>query len=146
MLKDTIKTDMINYMKEKNKEAVSVIRMLNSAIKNKEIETKSDLDDSQIISIINKEIKQYKDSLTFNIENDRKEEIEKINHAIDLLTGYLPKQVSDEEARQIIENILSLNKITVKNQKGLAMKLAMGQLKGKCDGSKINKFVDEYLR
>lgn len=146
MLKDIIKSDMIKYMKEKNKEAVTTIRMVNGAIKNKEIELKSELTDDEVISVLNREIKQYKESLEFATQKERQDEIDAITYSIQLLSGYLPEQLTDEEANAIVVKLLTDNNITEKKQKGLAMKLVMPELKGKYDGSKINKLVDSMLK
>lgn len=146
MLKDTIKSDMIKFMKEKNKEAVTTIRMVNGAIKNKEIELKRELNDDEIIAVINKEVKQYNESLEFSKQKDRQDEINAITYSINLLTNYLPKQLTDEEASAIVSKLLTDNNITDKKQKGLAMKFVMPELKGKYNGAKINKLVDEFLK
>lgn len=146
MLKDIIKSDMIKYMKEKNKDAVTTIRMVNGAIKNKEIEVKRELTDDEVLSLINREIKQYNESLEYSIQKDRKDEIEAISNSIKLLSAYLPKQLTDEEAEAIVVKCLQENNITDKKQKGLAMKVVMPELKGKYEGSKINKLVTSLLK
>ena len=102
MLKELIKQDMIKFMKEKNKEAVTTIRMVNGAIKNKEIELKRDLTDDEVVTVVNKEVKQYNESLEFAVQKGDETAIQTIKNAIELLSTYLPEQLSDEEAQVIL--------------------------------------------
>lgn len=145
MLKEQLKKDMIQFMREKDKENLATIRMVNGAIKNKEIEFKRELTDEEVVSVITKEVKQYNESLEFAIKREDKDTVSKITGAIELLSNYLPKQITEEEAKQIIKQLLEEHSIKEKKQIGLAMKTVMPKLKGKYDGSKINKLVLELL-
>lgn len=145
MLKEQLKKDMIQFMREKDKENLATIRMVNGVIKNKEIELKRELTDEEVISVITKEVKQYNESLEFAIKREDNDTVSKIKVAIELLSNYLPKQITEEQAKQIIKQLLEENSITSKKQVGLAMKTVMPKLKGKYDGSKINKLVLELL-
>ena len=146
MLKELIKQDMIKFMKEKNKEAVTTIRMVNGAIKNKEIELKRVLTDDEVVIVVNKEVKQYNESLEFAVQNGDETAIQTIKNAIELLSTYLPEQLSDEEAQVIVAQTLEEAGIKDKKQMGLAMKAVMPKLKGKYDGAKINKLVSTILK
>lgn len=145
MLKEKIKQDMVKFMKEKQKGSVATIRMVNGAIKNKEIELKRELTDEEVIAVVTKEVKQYNESLEFAVKRGDVETIENIKSSIELLISYLPKQLSEEEAKALVKEVLSAEGITEKKQMGLAMKAVMPKLKGRFDGSKVNKLVSELL-
>lgn len=145
MLKEQLKKDMIKFMKEKDKESLATIRMVNGAIKNKEIELKRELTDEEVISVLTKEVKQYNESLEFAVKRGDENTIVNIKGSIELLSNYLPKQLTEKEAKQLIKELLEENSIKEKKQVGLAMKTVMPKLKGKYDGSKINKLVLELL-
>ena len=97
MLKDRLKKDMITFMKEKKKNELNTIRMINSAIKNKEIELKRDLTDNEVIALLHKEIKQYQESIEGYTKKGNTKMVEELIIAKGLVAKYLPKQLTDEE-------------------------------------------------
>ena len=144
MLKKQISEIMKACMKAKMKTELAGLRMLNAAIKNKEIELRGELDDTQIVSVIKKQIKEHKDSLSF-IKDETS--VDAINYKIYIATleNFLPEEMPREEAKAIIENLLIENNITAKSQMGPAMKLAKSVLEGKIDNSIISEIVREIL-
>lgn len=146
MLKKKLQQDRIKFMKEKQKDLAETINMVNSAIKNKEIALKkSDLTDEEVIEVIGKEIKQYKETLVYAVKRGDEDTIASINASIELLSAYLPKQLTEDEAKALIKEVLVEQGITEKKQMGLAMKSVMPKLKGKFDGSKVKDLVLELL-
>lgn len=147
MLKEKLQQDRIKFMKEKQKDSLETIKMVNSAIKNKEIalNEKRELTDEEVTEVIVKEIKQYKETLVYARQREDEGIIASINASIELLSTYLPEQLTEDEAKKLIKEILIGNSITEKKQMGLAMKTVMPKLKGKFDGSKVNKLVAELL-
>ena len=127
MLKQQIMTDMKQCMKAKMQTELTGIRMLNAAIKNKEIDLKKELTDAEIIAIVKKQIKEHKDSLSYIKDQDSADEM------------------PEEEAKTIIEKLLAENNISGKSNMGPAMKLVKPVLEGKIDNSKISKIVKELL-
>lgn len=144
MLKQQLQKDRIRFMKEKKPVEKMALSMLEAAIKNKEIEVRHDLDETQILNIIKRQIKEHKDSLSY-LKEDKQEEINKYKIYINTLEIYLPEEMSKEEAEKIIAKALTDANVTEKNQKGLAMKTVMPLLKGKLDGKVIQEIVDSIL-
>ena len=145
MLKEILKKDMITFMKEKRKNELNTIRMINSAIKNKEIELKRDLTDNEIIALLHKEVKQYQESIEGYTKKGNTKMVEELIIAKDLVTKYLPKQLTDEEAKTVIKEKLSDLEITSKADFGKAMKFLKDDLAGKVAPSKISEILKEIL-
>lgn len=145
MLKERINKEMKNFMKAKDKVRLITIREINADIKNKEIYIKRELNDDDIITIIEKNIKQYKETLTFAEKANDQKRINEINISIELLKEFMPEQFTDKEAKAIIEDIIKENGFEGQKDMGKVMKEVMPKLKGRFDGKKINKIVKEIL-
>lgn len=144
MLKQELTNDMKAYMKAKSKVQLAGIRMANAAIKNKEIDVKRELTDEEIIAILKKQVKEHQESISFLKEEDVETKKEYETY-INVLSKFIPQDMSREEAKAIIVKLLADNYIAFKQDKGKAMKLVMSELKGKLDGKVIQGIVDEIL-
>lgn len=144
-LKEILLQDMKEAMKAKaeGKTALAVIRMIRSAIRNKEIDEKIELDDAGVGAVIAKEMKQRKESLVEFEKAGRDDLIAQIKDEIMVLEKYMPKQLSPEEVRQIVVRaIAGKSSITM----GEVMKLVMPQVQGKTDGRIVSQVVKELLQ
>ncbi|ADL51140.1 GatB/YqeY domain-containing protein [Clostridium cellulovorans] len=146
MLKDTIKNDMVKAMKEKNKVILTAIRTLNADIKYKELDLKKELEDIEVIGVIEKTIKQLKETLEFAVQANDETTINETKTVIEFFTGYMPKQLTDEEAKKVIEDTLKENSIESKADMGKAMQIVMAKLKGQYEGKKISGIVSQILK
>lgn len=145
-LKKQITNAIKECMKAKMKIELSGLRMLNAAIKNKEIDARKELTDNEIITVIKKQIKEHEQSLSFLKDPEKQQEdILKYKTYIYTLEGFLPEEMDENEARIIIMEELSKANITAKSQMGQAMKLLKEKLAGQIDNSKISKIVKEFL-
>ena len=144
-LKDQLKTDMKEAMKarEAGKVALSVIRMVNSAIKNTEIDKKIELEDSDIIAILAKEMKIRQDSLAEFEKGHRDDLIAQVKAEMEVLAKYLPAQLSEEEICHIVVEAIST--LTAPIKMGDLMPLVMQKTKGCADGKLVNAIVKEEL-
>ena len=144
-LKDQLKTDMKEAMKarEAGKVALSVIRMVNSAIKNTEIDKKIELEDSDVIAILAKEMKIRQDSLAEFEKGNRDDLIAQVKAEMEVLAKYLPAQLSEEEIRHIVVEAIST--LTAPIKMGDLMPLVMQKTKGCADGKLVNAIVKEEL-
>lgn len=144
-LKETLKEDMKSAMKarEEGKLALSVIRMVQSAIRNAEIDGKKELEDSDVLGILAKEVKMRKDSLEEFAKAERKDLVDHTQAELEVLYKYLPKQLSEEEVRAIIHDIVMGMEGTV--TMGTVMSQVIPKLKGKADGKIINTVVKDEL-
>lgn len=144
-LKDQLKEDMKAAMKarEEGKVALSVIRMVNSAIKNTEINDKVELDDNGILGILAKEMKIRQDSLAEFEKAGREDLIETIKAEMAVLQKYMPAQLTEAEIRQIVEEAIKAcgNDVNMGN----VMKHVMPHTKGRADGKVVNTIVKELL-
>lgn len=144
-LKDQLKTDMKEAMKarEAGKVALSVIRMVNSAIRNTEINEKIELDDDGVITILAKEMKSRHDSLAEFKKGGREDLVLQTQAEMDVLANYLPKQLEEEEIRKIVaEAILACGDDV---NMGNVMRHVMPSTKGKADGKLVSDIVKEIL-
>lgn len=144
MLKEQISEAMKTCMKSKMKIKLTGLRMLNAAIKNKEIDLKRELNDTEIIAVVKKQVKEHKDSLSF-IKNQDSTDAIAYKTYITILENFLPEEMPEEEAKAIIEKLLTENNISGKSNMGPAMKIVKPVLEGKIDNSKISKIVKEVL-
>lgn len=144
-LKETLAVDMKTAMKarEEGKLALSVIRMVHSAIRNAEIDGKKELNDSEVLSILTKEVKMRKDSLEEFAKANRQDLVDQTQAELDVLFKYLPKQLSEEEVRSIIHDIVI--GMEGASTMGMVMAKVMPHLKGKADGKLINTIVKDEL-
>lgn len=145
-LKEQLQQDLIAGMKAKNETVVSAIRLLKTAIM--KFETTGDkkvATDDDIIQIVGKEIKQRKDSIEQFEKGNRPELAEKEKAELAALEKYLPAQLSEEEVRAIVKDVISTTGATSKADLGKVMGALMPKVKGKADGGMVNKIVQESL-
>ena len=144
-LKDQLKEDMKAAMKarEEGKTALSVIRMVNSAIKNTEINDKIELDDAGILGILAKEMKTRQDSLTEFEKAGREDLISHVKEEITVLQKYMPAQMTEDEIRDVVKKAIAECGDNV--NMGNVMKHVMPNTKGRADGKLVNTIVKELL-
>jgi len=129
-LKERITDDMKAAMRAGEKERLGVIRMLTAAIKQREVDERISLDDVQVLSVLEKMIKQRKESLVQFQAGNRPDLVAKESFEITLLQGYLPSQLSDSEIDALIADaIASTGAASIKD-----MGKVMGIIKGKAQG------------
>lgn len=145
-LKERLLNDLKQSMKEKDTIKKSCVTMVRAAILQAEKDKKVELKDDEIVDIIAKQLKQRRDSLQDFKKADRQDLIEQTQKEIDVLTKYLPQQLSEDEIKQIvIETIREVGATSMKGM-GKVMGAIMPKVKGKADGSLVNKFVKQYLQ
>ncbi len=149
MLLEKINKDYIEAKKNRDILRESVLNLLKSNIKYKEIEAKSKgktLEDSDIIDLIKQEIKKRKESIELYKQGQRQELVEKESLELKILQEYLPEQLSEGEIKAIIEKIIeNIGAVSMKDF-GKVMKEVMKDLKGKADGEVIRRVVENLLK
>ena len=142
-LKDLITQDMKLYMREKNQVALDTIRMLRSDIKNLEINNRSlgELSNEDILKIVVSSIKKRKDAAQQYKDAGRSELAEKEEAEITFLEKYLPKQMSEDEIKEIVQDACSGVDISDKKNFGAVIKKVMEKTKNKADGKLVNDIV-----
>ena len=140
-MKERLINDLTNAMKSQDKELLSVLRMVKGAIQMEEIKEKRELTDTEVISIIGKQIKTRKESIVEFEKGGREDLIAKTQNEIDILNVYMPKQLSEEEIKQEIDKVFNeLNPTSSDMGKVMG---ALSSLKGKADMGLVSKLVKE---
>ncbi len=144
-LKDQLKDDMKTAMKarEEGKLALSVIRMVNAAIKQVEIDKKVELDDAGVLDILAKEMKTRYDSLEEFKKGGRQDLVDHVEAEMAVLKKYLPEQLSEEEIRTIVKDAIAACGDDL--NMGNVMKYVMPKTKGRADGKVVSSIVKELL-
>ena len=145
MLLDTIKSDLRDAMKSGDKEKLSCLRMVISAIKYKEVAAKDDLDDQEVIKVLRTQIKQSTDSYEQYIGGGREDLAKHEQNGLAILRSYLPKELGEEEITAIVKQIISEAAATKKDF-GKVMKLVMAKVAGQAEGKTVNGIVNKLLQ
>ncbi len=145
-LLDTLKSDMIKAMKARDKDTLSVVRMLKAAVQNEQIEVGHDLTPDEEISVLNREYKQRKESLAEFKKAGRDDLIQKTQAEMKVVEKYLPKQLSDDEVKAKVAEIIKQQNASSMKDFGKVMGAAMKALKGQADGQLVNKTVKSLLQ
>ena len=132
-------------MKSGDKERLSTVRMLMSAIKYKEVDAHRELTDEETIAVISSLVKQRQDSIEQFTKGNRLDLVEKESKELEVLRTYLPPQLSEAEVRDIIKKAVAETGATGQKDMGKLMKVVMPQVKGKADGKMVNDIVKELL-
>lgn len=144
-LSERLNEDMKQAMKSRDKFKLSNIRMVRSTIKNLEIDLKRSLDDSEVLDIIGREIKQRKDALQDFEKAGRVDLAADANAEIEFLSAYLPEQLSEEEIKVIVQQTIQETGASSKAEMGKVMSALMPKVKGRADGKLVNQVVQQFL-
>ena len=137
--------DMIEAMKSKDKDKLTVIRMVKASLKQEQIDYKKEINDDLLIDVVNRQIKMRKDSISEFEKGNRTDLIEKTQAEIDILMNYLPEQLSKEEVNKIIDEIFAEVNPTGQKDMGKVMQQATAKLKGKADMKDVSTIIRERL-
>jgi hypothetical protein len=144
-LKNRLREDMKTAMKEKNELALGAIRMMISAIKNREIELIKEIGDPEIEAILAKAVKQRLDSASQFRSGGRPELADKEEAEIKVIERYLPKGLSEEEITALVKDAIAKSGAASMRDIGKVMGILMPQVKGKADGGQVNAIVKKLL-
>ncbi|KYD22434.1 hypothetical protein B4135_1224 [Caldibacillus debilis] len=137
---------MKSAMKNKEKERLSVIRMIKSSLQNEAIKLgKSQLSEDEEMTVLSREVKQRKESLQEFKKAGRQDLVEKTEKELAVVSQYLPQQLSEDELRQIIRQTISEVQATSRKDMGKVMAAVMPKVKGRADGSLVNQIVQKEL-
>ena len=144
-LLETLNADMKQAMKNKDKEALSVIRMVKSTVMNEEINLGHSLTTDEELTVLSREVKQRHDSLSEFEKGNREDLAAGIRSELDVLSKYLPKQLSDDEVKAIIQEAITQTGATTPKDMGKVMGIVTPQVKGKADGKLVANLVKAAL-
>ncbi|MBI1910621.1 MAG: GatB/YqeY domain-containing protein [Deltaproteobacteria bacterium] len=144
-LREDISKQIPAAMKAGEKEKLSTLRMLLSAVKYKEVDAKRQLTDEEVQQVVGTLIRQRQDSIEQYIKGNRPELAEKEQAEIDILKAYLPAQLGADELRELIKKLAQEVGASGQKDMGKLMKAVMPHVKGKADGKLVNDIVKEVL-
>jgi len=144
-LEDRLVEEMKQAMKSNDKLRLSTIRMIRTAVKNKEIEQRKPLDDEGILRVIQGMVRKSEESVEQFKAGGRMDLVEKETKEIETMKSYLPQPLSREEVLKIIDQTIEETQATSLKEMGKVMKSLMPKLGGKVDGALVNQWVKERL-
>ena len=147
-LKDKIESHYNNSIKEKDTNSINTLRLIKSAIKDKEISLRGKQDtlsDSDILTLLQSLIKQRKDSIEAFEKANRNDLIENELNEIKVIEKFLPKQIDENETNLIIKDIIKDNNLTSLKDMGVLMKIVKEKYTGKIDMGLVGKIAKSLL-
>lgn len=144
-LKDRLLEDMKIAMKEKDSIKKNTVQMVRSAVLQVEKDNKVTLDDDGIIEVIAKEVKKRKDSMPDFEKSGRQDLVDALKAEIDVLLGYLPQQLTEEELEVLVKQAIADTGAASAKDMGKIMQAVMPQVKGRADGKLINQIAKKIL-
>jgi uncharacterized protein len=144
-LKERITEDMKAAMRAGEKQRLGLIRMITSAIKQREVDERIVVDDTQVLSVLEKMIKQRKESLVQFQAGNRQDLVEKEAAEIALLQGYLPSQLSAAEIDALINEAVAASGATSIKDMGKVMALVKTKAQGRADLGKVGAIIKAKL-
>ena len=145
-LKEKLMEDLKHAMKSKSKVKKDTVTMVRAAIKQREVDERIELSDTEIVDIIAKQIKQKKDSIPDFEKGSRQDLVDLTNEEIKILLEYLPPQLSDEDLESIVKEAIEATGAQSKKDMGKLMAFIMPKVKGKADGKHVNEIVAKYIK
>ena len=144
-LKDDIAASVKDAMRKKEKVRLGVLRMLMSEMKNRQIESRSELEDADILQVITRMVKQRHDSAEQFSNGGREELAAKENSEIEVLQGYLPEALSENDLENLVKEAITEAQATSKKDMGKVMKVVLPKIAGRADGKAVNQMVARLL-
>ena len=138
--------DIKTAMKSHDKERLSVLRMVKASLQNATIAKREDLSSDEEIAVVSRERKQRNDSLEDFKKADRPDLVQAIEKELAIVNEYLPKQLSEEEVRNIVKDTIVEIEASSMQDMGKVMSALMPKVKGMADGKLVNQLVKEELQ
>jgi uncharacterized protein len=144
-LRDRIQDDMKAAMKARETQRLSAIRLLLAAVKQREVDERKDLSDAEVVSVIEKMMKQRRDSIAQYESANRKDLADAEAFELNLLAGYLPKQLSEREIADAVEAAVAQTGARTAADMGKVMGVLKPKLAGRADMGKVSSLVKAKL-
>ena len=144
-IKQTISEDMKTFMRAKDTARLGAVRLLHASIKQKEIDDRVELTDDQVLSVIQKMLKQRKDSIEAYQKADRQDLIDQEQLEIDVLSKYMPEPLTHDEVSKIIDKVISEVNATDMKDMGKVVGVLKSKISGRADMGQVSKIVREKL-
>ena len=145
-LTETLQDDLKKAMRSGDVMRRSVIRMLRSEIHNREIESRSELDDAATIQLLGRQAQQRRDSIEAFERAERDDLVQKEQAELAIIMGYLPQQLTGEELLEIVRGSIEQVGAEGPQDMGKVMGAVMPKVRGRAEGRKVNRIASELLR
>ena len=145
-LKERLMNDLKEAMKDKNQLRKSVITMIRAAVKQIEVDKRTELDDEAICDIMTKQVKQKRDAIEEFARGGREDLVNEAKGEIDILMEYLPQQLTAEEISDIVSQTVDEVGANSAKDMGKVMSALMPKVKGRADGKLVNQIVKQFLQ
>ena len=137
--------DMKSALRNRETVRLGLIRMIRAQIKNREIAKGKDLSDEEAIEAISSLIKSRREAREFAVKGDRKDLVAQADEELKVLAAYLPDQLSEEEIRSVVRDVIDQSDSAGPGDLGRIMGAVMPRVKGRADGRLVNRIVRECL-
>ncbi|HZO03200.1 MAG TPA: GatB/YqeY domain-containing protein [Burkholderiales bacterium] len=144
-LRNKITEDMKAAMRAKDSARLSAVRLILAAIKQREVDERKELDDAEVTTVVEKMIKQRRESIAQFEQASRKDLADAEKFELEVLTGYLPRQMSDAEVQQEVANAIAQSGAGGIKDMGKVMAVLKPRLAGKADMGKVSNLVKSKL-
>ena len=145
MLKDRIMTDMKNAMRSKDKQKLETIRLVRAAIQRREVDDRAELDEAGVLSVIEKMVKQGKDSIEQFAKGKRQDLVDKEEAMLVVIEEYLPKQLSEAEVDALIDDAFAATGAKTIKEMGKVMGWIKPKGQGKVDMGAVSAKIKKRL-
>ena len=144
-LSERLNEDMKALMKSGDKFALTVVRMIRSAVKNAEIDARRPLSDEEVMDILTREVKQRRDALQEFEKAGREDLADQAKAEIEVIQRYMPQPLTEAELTQVVEETIQEVGASSKADMGKVMSALMPKVKGRADGKQVNAAVQRLL-
>lgn len=142
---DKLNQDIKEAMKSGDKNTLKVVRMIKSSLDNEKIKLGKDVTEDDELSVLNREMKQRKESLDEFAKAKRDDLVNDVSSEIDVLKSYLPEQLDNDQVKKIVNETISEVKADSSKDIGKVMSALTPKIKGKADGKTVSNLVKEML-
>ena len=144
-LKERLTDDMKSALRNRETVRLGLIRMFRAQIKNREIARGNELPDEEAVEVVSSLIKSRREAREFAVKGDRKDLVAQAEEELKILASYLPDQLSDEEIRSVVREVIDQSGAAGPGDLGRIMGAVMPRVKGRADGRLVNDIVRECL-
>ena len=143
--KEVLLSALKDAMKNKDNERRNVIRLVQSAIKQVEIDERKELSNDEVMDILQKEAKKRRESILELTNAGRADSAADEQNELNIIEEFLPKRLTDEELKPIVQDAINQSGATSMREMGQIMQIVMPQIEGRADGRQVNIIVKELL-
>ncbi len=140
-----VKSAVKDAMRNKEKQRLATLRMITSEFKKIEVDERIELDDARILAVLDKMVKQRRDSLTQYTEAGRAELAEQEQSEIDVIVEFLPQPLTDDELKALLTDAIAESGAESARDMGKVMAIAKPKVQGRADMGEVSKLVKELL-